>query len=85
MNKEELTELAQAIAGAVYERIVSLIKNNEFEDEEFVNSNRAAKILGISRTYLLQNRDKYPHVKKGDKKQCRVYFRKADLIKSLQE
>ena len=52
---------------------------------EMVDSNEAARILGVSRQYLLQIKDKFSFVKVGESKQSRIFFKKDDLLKEFTE
>jgi hypothetical protein len=49
--------------------------------EEWVRTDEAAQILGISETWLRQTKDRYPHIKNGSEKQGNLMFLRSGLIK----
>lgn len=45
-----------------------------------VNSTEAARILGISRNYLLMIKERFNYVKTGENKQSRILFNRQTLL-----
>lgn len=79
MNKKEIRTMAEMTAEIVLERLKQ--KNGTAgENEEFVDSNEAARILGLSPTYLRSIKDRFPHKKVGNNNQGRILFKKSSLI-----
>ncbi len=76
MKKEELNVLATLVA----EQVVEKLKSVTLADTEYVDTEEAARILGVSANYLRQVKDRYPHVKAGDQKQGRIMFRRDALL-----
>ena len=81
MKEKELKKLASEIAKNVVELLRQDDRKLPAEKDELVCSAEAARILNISPAYLRQIKDKLPHVKRGEFKQGRILFRKADLVK----
>lgn len=82
MTKNEMKELAVLIANELSKKIQGIKVVN---DDEFVDTAEAAKILGYSPAYMRQVRNKYPHIKAGTDKQGRLLFRRKDLIVNFQK
>ena len=62
---------------AIAEEVVRLLQE---KDDEFVSSEEAAKILGVTPAWLRRTKHKYPHLKQGDDKRGRLLFQKAALL-----
>lgn len=77
MKTEEMTALAAMVAEQVVKRLKGVGNTSE---NEYVDSNEAARILGVSANYLRQVKDKYPHIKAGNKDQGRLLFRRDALL-----
>ena len=75
-----IIELSQQTVDMVAKRVVDLLKETPSK-EEYICTSEAAKILGISETWLRATKDKYPHKKRGDKQQGKLMFLKSALIK----
>lgn len=81
MTKKELESILDAFADKVVERVVAQLKGTKKEEKpEMVDSTEAAKILGISRNYLLYIKDRFNYIKVGENKQSRIFFRKDTLL-----
>lgn len=81
MDKKELNQLADMLAKKTADIVIKQLQEFHYpEASEMVDSNEAAKILGISSNYLRTIKDRFPHVKVGDNKQGRILFRRADLL-----
>lgn len=86
MNKKEMNSLVETLADKVAERVINHLKGDQKSlVPEMVDSNEAARILGVSRQYLLQIKDKFSFVKVGESKQSRIFFKKDDLLKEFTE
>lgn len=79
MNKKEIRTMAEMTAEIVLERLKQQ-NAPESKNEEFVGSNEAARILGVSTSYLRSIKDRFPHKKVGDSNQGRILFKKSELI-----
>lgn len=77
MDKQEMTVLATMVAERVVKKLKSVGNLNE---TEYVDSCEAARILGVSPNYLRQIKDRYPHIKAGDRKQGRIMFKRDALM-----
>lgn len=81
MTKKELESILDAYADKVVERVVAQLQGTPKEEKpEMVGAPEAAKILGISRNYLLSIKDRFNYIKVGENKQSRIYFRKDTLF-----
>lgn len=81
MTKKELEGVLDAFADKVVERVVAQLKGTPKDEKpEMVGAPEAAKILGISRNYLLTIKDRFNYIKVGENKQSRIYFNKETLF-----
>lgn len=70
-----------ALAALVAEQVVKKLRGvRNFSETEYVGADEAARILGVSANYLRQVKDRYPHIKAGDKKQGRILFQRDALL-----
>lgn len=84
MTKQEINRLIEVIADKVAEKVIDHLKSEqESQSPEMIDSSEAAKILGISRQYLLHIKDRFSYVKVGENRQSRIFFRKDDLLKNI--
>lgn len=77
MTKEEMSVFAALVADQVVKKMKSVGNQSE---TEYVDTYEAARILGVSANYLRQVKDKYPHMKAGDRKQGRIMFKRDALL-----
>lgn len=77
MNRTEMIELAAMVADEVVKKMRSV---RNVADTEYVDTDEAARILGMSPNYLRAVKDRYPHIKAGDTKQGRIMFRRDALM-----
>lgn len=82
MGKKELENLVTLIAQRTTDMVVEKLRGDMRgqADTEYVNSKEAARILGVTPNYLRQVKDKYPHIKAGDKNAGRIMFRRDALL-----
>lgn len=81
MTKKELESILDVYADKVVEKVVAQLKGAPKDDKpEMVGAPEAARILGISRNYLLSIKDRFNYVKVGENKQSRIYFKKETLF-----
>lgn len=81
MTKKELESILDAYVDKVVERVVAQLKGTPKEEKpEMVGAPEAAKILGISRNYLLSIKDRFNYIKVGENQQSRIYFKKETLF-----
>jgi hypothetical protein len=77
MDKNELYFLADKVADLVVKKLKSV---RNLSETEYVDTEEAARILGVSANYLRQVKDRYPHLKAGDRKQGRIMFKRDALL-----
>ena len=75
-----MTVLAALVADEVVKKLSSVRSSSE---TEYVDTEQAARILGVSANYLRQVKDKYPHVKAGNHQQGRIMFLRQALMKEF--
>lgn len=81
MTKKEMSSLLEAFSERVVEKLVqALNEKKENSDPDLIDTNEAARILGISRAYLLSIKDKFGYIKLGDTKQSRIFFKRDDIL-----
>lgn len=81
MTKKELESILDAYTNKVVERVVAQLQGTPKDDKpEMVGAPEAARILGISRNYLLSIKDRFNYIKVGENKQSRIYFKKDTLF-----
>lgn len=86
-DKKELTNvltetiLSSEFLGKLAEEVAKKLKSScHLGETEYVDTEEAARILGMSPTYLRAMKDRYPHIKAGDHKQARIMFRRDSLF-----
>ncbi len=77
MNKEDISLLASLVAEEVVKKLKGI---RNLSETEFVDTEEAARILGVSANYLRQVKDRYPHIKAGNRKQGRIMFKRDALL-----
>lgn len=85
MKRQEMIEIANIVAqqmsAKVAEEVVKKLRGNLcVSDTEYVDTDEAARILGMSPAYLRAVKDRYPHIKAGNTKQGRIMFRRDSLL-----
>lgn len=81
MTKKELESILDVYADKVVEKVVAQLKGKTKDEKpEMIGAPEAAKILGISRNYLLSIKDRFNYIKVGENKQSRIYFKKDTLF-----
>jgi hypothetical protein len=76
-----IRRLADELAPRVAKIIKADLQRKE-QAEEWVRTEEAAAILGITERWLRRTKDNYPHIKNGDNKQGNLMFLRSGLIKS---
>lgn len=80
MDYQEMNVFAAMVA----EQVVKKLKGvRNLTETEYVDTDEAARILGISANYLRQVKDKYPHIKSGSGKQGRILFKRDALLQQF--
>ena len=82
MNKEEISVLAALVADQVVKKLKGV---GNLGETEYVDTEEAARILGVSANYLRQVKDRYPHMKAGDRKQGRIMFKRDALLNEFKQ
>lgn len=82
MDKNELNFLADQVADLVVKKLKSV---RNLSETEYVDTEEAARILGVSANYLRQVKDRYPHLKAGDRKQGRIMFKRDELLNEFKK
>ena len=87
MRKDDMEQLAELCAKKTAKMVMEqflgryqLRTPGTDEEEEYVDSKEAARILGISPNYLRSKKDKFPHIKVGNNNQGRVLFKRSELL-----
>ena len=71
-------------AAMVADQVIKRLKGvRSLVETEYVDTDEAARILGISANYLRQVKDKYPHMKSGSGKQGRILFKRDALLEQF--
>jgi len=86
MKKDEMEKLAEKIAqraaNIMLEKLTGKYKVEipGVDNDEYVDSKEAARMLGLTPNYLRTMKDKFPHVKVGDNRQGRILFKRSELL-----
>ena len=85
MKRQEMIEIANIVAeqmaAKVAEEVVKKLKgNHSVGDTEYVDTEEAARILGMSPAYLRAVKERDPPRKAGERKQGRIMFRRDSLF-----
>lgn len=84
LSQESIRRLALELAPRVA-KIIKLDLQKKEMMEEWVRTDEAAAILGISEQWLRATKNRYPHIKNGNNKQGNLMFLRSGLIKSYSE
>jgi len=86
MKKSEIESLIQATAQRtatmVVEQLKGIVRIPGEEDEEYVDSKTAAKILGVTPNYLRAIKNNFQHKKVGSSTQGKILFLRSGLLQS---
>lgn len=85
LSHKSIKRLADELAVLVAPRVATIVKKKLAEDpalQEWVSTAEAATILGITEKYLRQTKDRYPHIKNGDKAQGNLRFLRSGLLEN---
>lgn len=82
MTKEEISMFAAMVADQVVKKLRGVCN---LAETEYVDTEEAARILGVSANYLRQVKDRYPHMKAGDRKQGRILFKRDALLNEFKQ
>lgn len=84
LSRIEYRRLVEDVAEAVLAKVLPFVKKRRAEKPEeqwtWVSAEEAAKIVGLTKNYLLRQKAYFTHVKIGKAKACRVMFRKETLF-----
>ena len=83
MKKEEMVRLTNMIAERTADIVMERLNGstaNKVDDDEYVDSKEAARILDVTPRYLCSMKHKFPHKKVGNHSQGRVLFKKSELL-----
>lgn len=81
MTTQEMEKFVEMCAKRTAHIVVKQLQELHYsEANDMVDSREAAQILGITPNYLRSIKDRFPHVKVGDKNQGRILFKKSDLL-----
>ena len=70
--------LSSSSVERIAQRVADILQHRQTPN--LCTTSEAAKILGISPSYLRRIADRYPHIKQGEGKQARLLFRKEALL-----
>jgi hypothetical protein len=79
LTQRDIDRIAQRTALIVMNKL----QGQSIGSEEWVGTREAARILGVSETWLRKTKDNYPHVKGGDSRQSTLRFLRSGLIKGF--
>lgn len=82
LSPSSIARLADALAP----RVAKIIKNElgkKNEEQEWICTDEAASILGISSDRMRKVKDKYPHIKNGSNQQGGLRFLRSALIETF--
>ena len=85
MKKEEMERLTNMIAQKTADIVMERLNGSstvKVDEDEYVDSKEAARILDVTPNYLRSMKHKFPHVKIGSHNQGRVLFKKSELLKN---
>lgn len=85
MKKDEMERLTLMIAEKTAEIVIERLNSTPIsreEDDDYVTSQEAAHILGVTPNYLRSMKYKFPHKKVGNQNQGRVLFKKSGLFEN---
>ena len=82
ITKEEISVIAAMVADQVVKKLKGV---GNLAETEYVDTEEAARILGVSANYLRQVKDRYPHMKAGDRKQGRILFKRDALLNEFKQ
>lgn len=75
MKKNEMEMLAELVAKKSVAMIMAQVGNNKSsDDDEYVDSKEAARILGVTPNYIRSMKDKFPHKKLVATNRAVYYF-----------
>lgn len=84
LTRTEYRKLVEDVAEAVVAKVLPFVKKRRAEKPEeqctWVSAKKAAEIVGLTKNYLLRQKDCFTHIKMGKSKAGRVLFRKETLI-----
>ncbi len=82
LSRIEYRRLVEDVAEAVLAKVMPFVKKPKKQEEQWtwVSAEEAAKIVGLTKNYLLRQKAYFTHVKIGKAKACRVMFRKETLF-----
>ena len=84
LSRIEYRRLVEDVAEAVLAKVLPFVKKRRAEKPEeqwtWVSAEEAAKIVGLTKNYLLRQKAYFTHVKIGKAKACRVMFRTYALF-----
>lgn len=84
MNKEQMKRFATDVAKLTTAMVVKELKRKNVPTEtEYVGTEEAARILGVSPNYLRQVKDRYTHIKRGENNQGRLLFKREALLEGV--
>ncbi|MBO4787067.1 MAG: hypothetical protein J5510_08370, partial [Prevotella sp.] len=76
--------LSEAIADKIVLRLKEERQSKPKKEKEYVTTAEAAEILGIAKGTMRFNKDKYPHIKSGDKQQGHLLFLRKALTEGFE-
>ena len=86
LSPQSLNRLADQLSVMVASKVVPIIKAKLAEEnrlQEWITTEEAAAILGITPKYLRETKDRYPYIKNGDKPQGCLRFLRSALVENF--
>jgi hypothetical protein len=81
LDQKTIDAIAIKAAKAV---VREMKREQELQERGFVPISEAANILGVSVSHLRAKKDKFPHVKYGEGKYGRLFFKKDTLVSVME-
>ena len=85
LSPQSLNRLADQLSLMVASKVVPIIKAKLAEEnrqQEWISTEEAASILGITPKHLRETKERYPYIKNGDNPQGCLRFLRSALMES---
>jgi hypothetical protein len=81
MDQQEMTKLAEMTAVRTASIVIKQLADMHIgESNDLIDSKEAARLLGLTPSYVRSMKDKFPHVKVGNHSQGRILFKRSELL-----
>lgn len=86
LSPQSLNRLADQLSLMVASKVVPIIKAKlaeENQQQEWISTEEAASILGITPKHLRATKERYPYIKNGDNPQGGLRFLRSALVENF--